>query len=122
MSGSFVKYEQVGNRLYFERNYGPINVLYKGIVLNNDGLPYISDKEALAIATYCAMCMLRRDGLITKNASILQEAQLLQQEWLKQCSNARVPVSVSQNDMNEILDASSNWSRKTYNKSFKPVK
>lgn len=67
------------------------------------------------------MCRLRRNGLVSKNSELIQEAQLLQQEWLKLCSAARVPDYINQNEMNEILDANSNWNRKQFNKSFKPI-
>lgn len=120
-SGRYVKYERVGNTLYFDKDYGTIYILYKGVVLDDEGLPYITEKEALAIATYCAMCRLRRNGLVSKNSELIQEAQLLQQEWLKLCSAARVPDYINQNEMNEILDANSNWNRKQFNKSFKPI-
>jgi hypothetical protein len=48
-------------------------------------------------------------------------AQLLKQEWLQKCDAARVPSSISMNEMNEILDAKTSWNRKIYNKSYKPI-
>jgi hypothetical protein len=48
-------------------------------------------------------------------------AMLDKQLWDKACSAARVPMSVSQNEMNEILDANTSWNRKMYAKSFKPI-
>lgn len=80
MSGRYVKYERVGDKLYFDKDYGTINILYKGVVLDSEGLPYITEKEALAIATYCAMTRLRRDGLVSHNNVIIQEYQMLYQE------------------------------------------
>ena len=121
ISGRYVKYERVGDKLYFDRDYGTINILYKGVVLDSEGLTYITEKEALAIATYCAMTRLRRDGLVSHNNAILQEYQMLYQEWLKLCSAARVPYYINQNEWNEILDANSSWDRKRFNFSFKPI-
>lgn len=121
-SGKFVKYERVGNTLHFDRDYGVINVLYKGVLLDPEGLPYINDKEAHAISTYCAMTKLRRDGLKTRNNALVEQAQFLQQEWIKLSREAKVPEYISQNEMNEILDASTNWDRKVFNKSYKIVK
>lgn len=121
-SGRYVKYERVGDTLYFDKDYGPVTILYKGVVVDSEGLPYITDKEALAIATYCAMTKSRKDGFKLKNNIITQQFQLLYQEWLKLCSAARVPDYINQNEMNEILDANSSWARKVYNKSFKPIK
>ena len=122
MSGRYVKYERVGNTLYFDKNYGTINILYHGVVLDEESLPYITDKEALAIATYCAWVKIRREGLVTRNSQIIEQSQVIQQEWLKQCSAARVPDYINQNEMNEILDVCSSWDRKRFNKSYKPIR
>ena len=35
---------------------------------------------------------------------------------------ARIPESISQNEMNEVLDAKTSWDRKVYGKSYKPIK
>ena len=37
--GKFVKYERVGNMLYFDRPHGKINILYKGVLVDDSGLP-----------------------------------------------------------------------------------
>jgi len=49
-----IQYEQVNDKLYFTHNYGYVNILYKGILADEDGLPQLTDKEANAIATYLA--------------------------------------------------------------------
>ena len=54
LPGKILKYEQVGDKLYFTHNYGTVNVLYKGVLADEEGLPKITDKEATAIATYIA--------------------------------------------------------------------
>ena len=53
---------------------------------------------------------------------IVQMAQALEIKWNRQCDAARVPDSISQNEMNEILDAKSNWNRKIYGKTYKPLR
>jgi hypothetical protein len=70
MSGKILKYEEVGDKLYFTHNYGRINILYKGILVDETGLPKLSNKEALAIATYIAYTQKFKEGLITNNAAI----------------------------------------------------
>jgi len=67
--GKLLKYEQVGDTLYFERNYGKVTILYKGILADEEGLPEITDKEATAIATYIAYVMKLKEGLATNNAN-----------------------------------------------------
>jgi len=55
MHGRFVKYERVGDTLYINSKYnGRINILYRGVILDDDGLPELTDKEVDAIAAYVA--------------------------------------------------------------------
>ena len=121
ISGKYAKYERVGDTLYFDKDYGKVNILYKGIILDEDGLPQVNEKEALAIATYIAFATKQKQGWITNNQNIIQLAQYLYQQWLKYCDSARVPLSIDQNIMNQVLDAKSSWNRKVYNKAYKPI-
>lgn len=83
--GKFLKYERVGNTLYFDKHYPKINILYRGEVLDDDGLPEITDKEALAIATYCAYVTKYKEGLMTNNTNILNLAATLESQWHLRC-------------------------------------
>lgn len=121
-SGKFIKYEQVGNTLYFNEPYGQINILYKGVQVDDSGLPELTDKEAQAIATYCAYVNKYKEGLTTNNTGILQIATLLNKQWLIQCDQARVAEYLNQNDMDKALDAKSSWNRKLFGKSYKPLR
>ena len=80
-----LKYEQVKNKLYFTHNYGRVNVLYKGVFFDEEGLPEISDKEAMAIATYIAYWMTFKESLRTNNGDKLKMSQMLEARWHKQC-------------------------------------
>lgn len=122
VSGKYAKYERVNDTLYFDKNYGQVNILYKGVIVDEEGLPAISEKEKEALACYCAVTKRFKEGWQTHNQNMLQEAQLLEQRWLKLCDAARVPSHISQNEMNEILDAKTSWNRKIFNKSYKPTK
>ena len=121
ISGKYAKYERVGDTLYFDKDYGKVNILYKGVILDEDGLPKVNEKEALAIATYIAFATKQKQAWITNNQNIIQLAQYLYQQWLKYCDSARVPLSIDQNTMNQVLDAKSSWNRKVYNKAYKPI-
>lgn len=118
-SGKFLKYERVGNTLYFDKPYGQINILYKGVVLDDSGLPEITDKEATALATYCAYLTKFKEGLATNNAQILNVADVLKKKWDIQCDQARVDSYLSQNEWDQILDAKTSWNRKIHGKSLK---
>lgn len=118
-SGKFIKYERVGDTLYLDKPYSQVNILYRGIILDDEGLPEITDKEALAIATYCAYISKYKEGLLTNNGSIVQMANTLKQQWNVQCDQARTDQYLSQNEWDQILDAKTNWNRKVHSKSLK---
>lgn len=120
-SGKFVKYRKVGDKLYVNKGLGKVIVLYHGIILDEDGLPEINDKEAIAIAEYIAYVIKYKEAIRTNNRNVLQMAQELKQQWLFHCSAARVPEHISQNEMDQILNAQSSWDRKTYGNSYKPI-
>lgn len=117
--GKFIKYERVGNRLYFDRPHGKINILYRGLILDDDGLPEITDKEAMALATYCAYFIKFKEGIRTNNANIIKFAEQLRQQWLIRVDQARSDYYMSQNEWDQVLDAKTSWNRKAHNKSLK---
>lgn len=120
--GKYAKYERVGDTLYFDKAYGYVNILYKGVIVDDEGLPYLNTKEIDAIASYLAYVQRFKQGWALHNAQMIQEANLMEAQWKRLCDEARVPIYINQNEWNEILDARSNWSRKIFNKSYKPVK
>lgn len=122
--GKFINYERVGNILYIGKNHrgGYIHILYRGLVLDDNGLPEISDKEALALATYCAWITKYKDGISTNNAQIINLANTLKSQWNVQCDQARCDYEWTQNNYDEILDAKTCWDRKIYNKSLKLIR
>ena len=121
LPGKILKYEQVGNTLFFEHNYGRVNILYKGILMDEDGLPQLTDKEATAIATYIAYVIKYKEGLVTNNQNITNQALNLKNIWLQQCDQARVTY-LNQTDMNNIIVIKNSFDRSWYNKSYKPIK
>jgi hypothetical protein len=54
ISGKYIKYHRVENRLYLSDKFEKVKVLYKGVIVDETGLPYINEKEIDAIAAYCA--------------------------------------------------------------------
>lgn len=119
--GKLLKYEQVGDTLYFDKNYGTIHILYKGILADEEGLPELTDNEANAIATYIAYVMKYKEGLATNNTVAINLANSLKANWLQQCDQARI-TKLNQNDMNEILDVKTSWDRKSYGYGYKILK
>lgn len=122
ISGKFVKYKEVADRIYFNSPYPSVNLLYKGQYLDENGLPFINDKELDAIVAYCVYVEDMKKARLTKDTSTYQLAQLEYQLWQKACSNARTPIEISQNQMNEILDVMTSWDRHSYGaSSSKPI-
>lgn len=120
--GKLVHYERVGDTLYFDKPHGKILILYKGQELDDDGLPVITDKEAVAIATYCAYVSKYKEGLMTNNTNLISIANALKAQWSVACDQARVGHYVSQNEWDEILDCKTSWNRKQFGKSLKLYK
>lgn len=118
-SGKFIRYERIGNTLRFDRPHGRINILYKGILADESGLPQITDSEARALATYLAYIIKYKEGLVTNNPNIIRLAEDLRLKWNTQVDQARNDHYMSQNEWDEVLDAKTSWNRKQYNKSYK---
>ena len=121
LPGKVLKYEKVYDKLYFTHNYGRVNILYKGILADNEGLPELTEKEATAIATYIAYILKFKEGLRTNNGDIIKMSEILNSKWQKQCDQARTK-QLSQNDIDSILEVSSSWDRKRYGYGYKPLK
>lgn len=120
-SGHFIHYEKVGDILYFKVTGVPVCILYRGEELDDTGLPCITDREAEAIAAFVAYTVKYKTALKENNQVDMQAAALLKNDWALKCDQARVPDHVTQNEMDEVLDARANWNRKSYGKSLKPI-
>ena len=103
--GKYVKYKELGDRIYFTEPFKNLNILYKGLYTDENGFPYLSEKEIEAIALYCAFSDKYKKGLMSKDTQEINLAQMLKKDWLNACKAARVPQDISQNSMNEIMDA-----------------
>ena len=119
--GKYVKYRREGNALYTNKGFGLVAILYHGLILDEEGLPELNEKEALAIADYIAYTQKYKEAIRTNNQVTFQIANDIKQKWLFHCDAARVPEFVNQNEMNMILDAQSSWNQKRKNFSYKPT-
>lgn len=122
ISGKYVKYRRVGDTLYVDKGLNKVEILYHGEILDKSGLPIINDKEAVAIADYIAYVTKYKEAIKTGNQNIMALALDIKKQWLKHCDAARTPESISQNEMDEILNVQASWDRKMYGKSYKPIK
>ena len=122
VSGKFIKYREENNKIILSDRFQVVNILYKGYVVDDDGLPYLNEKEVDAIAVFCTYTDMFKKALLTRDGASMQLAQILEQKWLKLCTQARVPDYINQNEMDEILNVATSWDRKRFGKSFKPIK
>ena len=76
-SGKLVKYRQVGDKLQFDRDFKNILVVYHGILLDDNELPLINDKEMRAIASYVAYAATYKEGLTKKDGNIINLANAM---------------------------------------------
>ena len=121
ISGKFIKYRKEGNYIYVNENIQQVCVLYHTEQLDEDDLPLINDKEAIAIADYIAYTIKYKEAMRTNNANIFQIAQTIKKQWLIHCDAARVPEYVTQNEMNDMLEVMSSHNRKVHGRSYKPT-
>ncbi len=121
MSGKYVKYKKVGDKLYVNKGAGRINILYHGILLDEEGLPELTNGEAVAIADYIAYTQKYKEAIRTNNKNLFAIAQDIKQQWLFHCDAARVPEYISQEEMDQILNVQASFGRKVYNRSYKPT-
>ena len=121
VSGKFVKYRREGNYIYVMENIESVCVVYHSEQLDEEDLPLINDKEAIAIADYIAYTVKYKEALRSNNSTVFQIAQTIKRQWQIHCDAARVPEYVSQNEMNDLLEITSSHNRKVHGRSYKPT-
>lgn len=121
ISGRFIKYRREGDYIYVTEPIQEVCVLYHTENLDEDDLPRINDKEAIAIADYIAYTVKYKEALRSNNSAVFQLAQTIKRQWLIHCDAARVPEYVTQNEMNDLLDVMSSANRKVHGRSYKPT-
>lgn len=120
-SGKLIKYREGDGVLVFARDFNNVKVVYHGVIVDDEGLPLVTAKEARAIAAYIAYMSLYKKALVNRDATFFQFAQTVKEDWLRKCNAARVPDHLSLNDMNDVLEVRVRWDRKQYGKSLKPI-
>lgn len=78
--GKLIKYKQVGDSLQFAQDFKDVLVVYHAILLDENGLPLINDKEMRAIAAYVAHANLYKEGIMKRDANIINLAGSIKTE------------------------------------------
>ena len=121
ISGRFIKYRREGNYIYVNENLQQVCILYHTEELDEEDLPLINDKEAIAIADYIAYTVKYKEALRSNNSAVFQMAQTIKKQWQIHCDAARVPEYVNQNEMDDLLEVTSSYNRKVHGRSYKPT-
>lgn len=121
ISGRFIKYRREGDYIYVNDKVDQVCILYHTEQLDEDDLPLINDKEAIAIADYIAYTIKYKEALRSNNSAVFQMAQTIKKQWQIHCDAARVPEYVSQNEMDDLLEVTSSHNRKVHGRSYKPT-
>lgn len=121
ISGRFIKYRREGDYIYVNDKVDQVCILYHTEQLDEDDLPLINDKEAIAIADYIAYTVKYKEALRSNNSAVFQMAQTIKKQWQIHCDAARVPEYVSQNEMDDLLEVTSSHNRKVHGRSYKPT-
>lgn len=121
-SGHFIDYTLHENNLLFTREYEHVDVLYKGVIVDDEGLPLVNFKEKDAIAKYCAFVQLQKQAMVSKDKSTWEMSQIFKQQWQYAVDDARTPIYLNQNDMDNILNVQSSWDRKRFGLTFKSIR
>lgn len=122
ISGKYIKYNRVDNTLYLADKFDKVKVLYKGVLVDEEGLPFLTEKEMDAIAAYCVYVSDFKQARLTRDQFTFQLSQVSEQKWKSLCTQARVADYINQNEMDEILNVATSWDRKRFGKSFKPIR
>ena len=121
ISGRQIKYRREGDYIYVNEPIDQVCILYHTEQLDEEDLPLLNDKEAIAIADYIAYTTKYKEALRSNNQAVFQMAQTIKKQWLIHCDAARVPEYVSQNEMDDLLEVTSSYNRKVHGRSFKPT-
>lgn len=120
--GNFIRYQVRDSTLYFYEddlarvNGREVTVYYQGVITDDDGYPYLTERQAEAISYYIAYVMNHRK--LMQGMGDANLVAYLKNEWLAKCSQARVPIQFTQNAFDNILDAQSSWNRKRWNRGY----
>jgi len=124
-TGTFVPYEIIGKNEYLlvnEKLEGEeLLVIYRGQVLDEDGLPSLTAKEVEALAYYVAYLEVQK-RIFMKEPGMADMFAIIKPEYIRTMAAAKIPEYVSQNFWDELLSANTRFDRKTFNNSYRLIR
>jgi hypothetical protein len=125
--GQFVDYElkrHNGNKsLLFADSYvgSKVTVIYRGIIMDDDGNPCLTRKEADAIAHKIAFIETQLQ-IFKGNTEKINILQMLKSQSDAKMQAAKIPEYLTQNFLDQLLAAATRHDRKVYNSSYKTMR
>jgi hypothetical protein len=95
-----------------------VNIIYRGQILDDEGLPCLSPKEVEAIAYYLAYIMTQK-GAFQRDPGAVQLLPMIKQEADVRMAAAKIPEYVNQNFWDKVLSAKTRFDRKVFYNSYK---
>jgi len=92
-------------------------VLMYADYMDEEGWPMVTHKQALAIAWYCAFLHSQRE--LFRGIEMKVPFEYVQKEAFRKLAAAKVPEYISDNEMDQILNAKFSFNRKRYNTDYK---
>ena len=101
LGGTFINYlvTEEGIKVDPQFENQTLRVMYRGDIVDEDGNPKVTDKEAIAIAYYY---MYMREEARTFKGTGGQNIQFAYQRAMQKVQQARVPNKLTQNTMNNV--------------------
>jgi hypothetical protein len=121
-TGQFISYDLLPqNRIQLRHDNLtdiPIYVLYRGIILDHDGLPMLYLKESMAIASRLAFILTQRD-VFKKIPGAAQILEYIKRESSRLTLACKSPEHMTQQDIDKLLDRQTSFDRKVYGRTYK---
>src|SRR5690606_22047282 len=116
--GLMIDHENVHNKcLKFNHKTLDVDVLYYGVKLDQDGYPMVLEKSAEALAAYMNHIEIRK-RFFMRQATVDQE-QIARNDRDSAIAQARTPSSISQNEIDMLLNSMTSSNRKKHNVQFR---
>jgi hypothetical protein len=124
-TGQFIPYEICGKNEFLkvsEKFEGEtLLVIYRGQVLDEDGLPALTAKEVEALAYYVAYLDVQK-RIFMKEPGMADLFQIIKPEYIRTMTAAKIPEYVSQNFWDQLLSAHTRMDRKTFGNSYRLIR
>ena len=78
--GHLVKYRIEGDYLVLDKDYDNVTILYHGVITDDEGLPYLSDKEVQALAAYIAYFDIYKQSIMRKDGNLVNLANTIKSD------------------------------------------